>query len=275
MGLIWAKRFDARDDVLVLDGTTMSDTTAAAAASSKQHTDVVLAVAGTQIMASIWSVIAGLAHVLTSLSTPRTTMLLAMDLLQELVNQARVGVVGDVSLEHDARHLPSLRTVLVQMPDSVLDRLVDCLYVPRQGPDAWDATTNTRTQPGYDPNVDFELRDHALDVLVPLMELDSPRLAMKLGRRRDIYQAVIPILTSRVGKSEATLTATHLLRELSKAPENSMALEQCQERLVELASRDARVAHLVWNHIYVKTSENEDNEAAAAATGSDGSVVEP
>lgn len=94
---------------------------------------------------------------------------------------------------------------------------------------------------------------------MPLLELDSPALARRLGNdlgigrnrtRNRLYDALLPILTTQVGRNEAPLLATQLLRELAKAEENKIGLLYLQGRLVALASHDQRVAHLVFNHLY-------------------------
>lgn len=108
----------------------------------------------------------------------------------------------------------------------------------------------------YNATVDADARDRALDVLVPLLELDSPRMAARLGReaagiRTRLYAALVPILTTNVGRNEASALAAQLFRELAQAAdENKLGLQYVQSRLVELASRDARVSQLVWNDLY-------------------------
>lgn len=113
-----------------------------------------------------------------------------------------------------------------------------------------------KLQLGYNATIDFDTRDRALDVLVPLLELDSPRMAARLGREASgvrviLYDALVPILTTNVGRSEASVLATQLFRELAQAAdENKLGLQYVQGRLIELASRDARVSQLVWNDLY-------------------------
>jgi hypothetical protein len=114
---------------------------------------------------------------------------------------------------------------------------------------------------GYNSSIDWEARDRALDVLVPLLELDSPRMASRLGGREGIdekrririalFDSLYPILTTNIGRSDASVLATQLLRELSRAGEDNregfLSMQGC---LVELASREARVSQLVWNDLY-------------------------
>lgn len=252
-GGVWiAKKLDTKEDTL-----------------SDADKNFVLSLAADQL-ASVWSIFSGIANLLVDPKLPRPVILMVLDFLQETINLARVGVVGSVQLD-DTDELPTLRAVLVSMPDTILQRLVDFLYIPRLGPDALDyidpvrnvvtRVTTLKLMMGYDATVDTDVRDRTLDVLVPLLELDTPRLAARLGRdcnghvRRELFDGVVPILSTTAGRNDASLLASQLLRELSKAPENDIAFQYVQERLVELASRDARIAQLVWNHLYVLSND--------------------
>jgi len=128
----------------------------------------------------------------------------------------------------------------------------------------------------YDACVDTDVRDRALDVLVPLLELDSPRMAARLGRtannaavRTRLFDALVPAITTTSGRSEAAAVAAQLFRELAKAEtENQDGLDYVQMRLVEVASRDPRVSQLVWKELFPvehdavdeEDGEDEDND---------------
>lgn len=93
-------------------------------------------------LVAVWSIFPVLKEVLVDVRTPRSVILAALDFLQELINVARVGIVGNVPEEdpnvqpgQDYR-IPSLRSILVNVPDSILYRLIGLLYVPRSGPDS-------------------------------------------------------------------------------------------------------------------------------------------
>jgi hypothetical protein len=240
-----------------------------------------LAVASTYLE-SAWSIFGPLGHALTDPSTPRNVLLMVLDVLQELINVARIGVVGNI--HEDDEEIPTLRAILVHMPDNLLSRLVDCLYIPRLGPDAIDYVDPvhnvvTRVNPlkllmGYEATVDTEVRDRVLDILVPLVELDAPRMAIRLGHdtgaiRVRLFDALVPAVTTTVGRNDASLLATQLLRELSKTDANRVAFQYIQSRLVTLASKDTRVAHLVWNHLYKPA----DRASAAGSEEGDGRDV--
>ena len=281
-GMWLAKRLDTKEDVL------------------GDVTKEFLLTFVSDYLVAVWSLFPALAHVLTNPLCPRAVMLVAVDLLQELINQARVGVVGSVDLEDKKgdHQMPTLRAILVSMPNSVLERLVDLLYVPRLGPDSLEyldpvhnivtRVTTLKLLMGYDATVDTDLRDRTLDVLVPLLELDSPRMASRLGMhepaedgaimstvptddtrggsnsvpivRARLWDSLVPILTSTAGRSDANMLASQLFRELAKADSNQPGLLYVQSRLIEFASRDNRVAHLVWNYLYPHPTADEEEE---------------
>ena len=114
----------------------------------------------------------------------------------------------------------------------------------------------------------FDIR--TLDVLVPLLELDSPRLAERLGSRSDndegpprcvvrtqLWDALLPILTSSAGRNEAPHLATQLFRELTKAPKNRLGFLYVQERLLKLACKDPRVAHTACQFLQLIPKDEE------------------
>jgi hypothetical protein len=238
-------------------------------------------------LVSVWSLFPALKTVLLDCSSPRPVLLAALDVLQELISQARVGLIGVLQDEDDLEDkLPSLRAILVHMPDSVLERLIDLLYVPRLGSDALEyvdpahhivtRVTTLFLLRGYDHTVDTDARDRVLEVLVPLQELDSPRIAARLGRdssgalRTRLFDALVPCLTTQAGRNEASVLASQMFRELNKAGGNKAGFLYVQDRLVELASRDPRVSQLVWNHLYLlpeEEVEEADEEEAESESG--------
>ena len=260
-GMWLAKRLDVKEDVMAASVATKDFVTAFCA----------------DYLAAVWSLFAALQHVLSNPKCPRPVILVAVDLLQELCSQARVGLIGPVEREKD---IPNLRAILVSAPDSVLERLVDLLYIPRLGPDALEyldpcenivtRVTTLKLLLGYDATVDTDVRDRSLEVLTPLLEMDSPSMAARLGRetpggavRVRLWDSLVPALTSTAGRSEATVLAAQVFRELRKAPENEIAFLYVQERLVEMASKDTRVAHLVWNFLYPPTAVETEEESDA------------
>lgn len=231
-------------------------------------------------LVSVWSIFPALHSILTNALTPRPVLIMAVDLLQELVNQARIGVVGRAVLEDDPDEIPTLRAVLVKVPDTVISRMIDLLYVPRLGPDALEYTDPVKNivtrvsayklMSGYEATVDTDIRDRTLDILVPLLELDSPRLAARLGSRAEpkdnnvvrtqLWDSLLPILTTTVGRNEAPHLATQLFKELIKAPQNRLSLIYVQERLVKLACKNERVAHTACQLFRLIPKENDSHD---------------
>lgn len=117
----------------------------------------------------VWSIFPALSKVLTDSNSPRLVIMMALDLLAEFINHARVGVVGDVDDEAD---VPDARSIVVHIPKSVLNRLSDLLYVPRLGPDSLDyidpvhnivtRVTTLKLLMSYDATVDTDVRGRLL-----------------------------------------------------------------------------------------------------------------
>lgn len=219
----------------------------------------------------VWAIFPALGKVLTDTTPPRIVTMMAVELLQEFINLARVGVVGAVDDQEDSDYIPDMRAIMVHIPDRILQRLADFLYIPRLSSDSLEYTDPivnivTRVTPvkllaGYDSTVDTDIRDRSLEVLVPLLELDSPGIAKRLGTKPSgltynrIFDYVVPILSTKSGRNEAPLLAIQLLRELGKADENKNGLMYVQERVIAIASKDPRVAHLAFNHLYAVKDE--------------------
>jgi len=259
-----AKRFDAKEDAMIdISGTTLLELTNA-----------------TDLLEQMWSIFPALSFVLQDPRAPRSVLILAVEFLQEFVNHATAGV--GIEKAQEDNDIPSARAILINIPDPVLERLIDLLYVPRLGPDSLkyeeeDPTVNIVTRVNfykllmsYDATVDTDVRDRSLEVLVPLLELDSPRMALRLGRRRKglvrtrLYDHLVPIVAGQVGRSESSLLASQILKELAKAgEENKVGLLYIKERLIEMAIRDKRVAQLVWVHLFPVAKKNvSDSESS-------------
>jgi hypothetical protein len=124
-GACWlAKRLDTREDTI-----------------ENVPTEFLLSLTADYLVA-VWSIFPALKEVVVDVRSPRPVVLLSLDLLQELINTARVGLVGAVQEENpnitpgQDYNMPTIRAVLVNLPDSMLERLTDLLYIPRLGPDS-------------------------------------------------------------------------------------------------------------------------------------------
>mmetsp|Transcript_30970 Transcript_30970/g.71373 ORF Transcript_30970/g.71373 Transcript_30970/m.71373 type:complete len:169 (+) Transcript_30970:3-509(+) len=159
-----------------------------------------------------------------------------------------------------------MRQILQQIPFDVMQRLVDFLWIPRLGPDALDyvnpihnivsRVSTLKLLMGYDATVDTDLRDRSLDVLVPLVN-HFPQDKDEYGGCRGVhafaprlYDALVPILTTQVGRNDAPMLANSLLKALSRHPKNRDGLIYAQERILSLASKDARIAQVALGHLY-------------------------
>ena len=79
--------------------------------------------------------------------------------------------------------------------------------------------------------------------------------------RVELYDALIPILTTNVGRSDSSMLAVQLLRELAKAfDDNKAGFLYVKGRLIEIASRDARVSQLVWTDLYPIAFDDDEEE---------------
>jgi len=253
-GMQLAKRFDFREDTVDIPSS------------------MVLEISASHLI-QIWSLFSALRHVLTNPTSPRSLLMVALDLLKECLDQ--VGGVVAIDAKED---IPSMASILRELPEDIIQKCMDCLWIPRLGPDALDYVnplTNMvarvsalKLRMGYDANVDTDLRDRALDVLVPWLSLDERILAEKLGRTSDgriqtrLYDALVPILTTRVGRNDAPVLATQLLKYMASTSENEEGLLYIQDRMLELASRDARVAQLAFTHLYRKKENDGGSDGA-------------
>lgn len=86
-----------------------------------------------------------------------------------------------------------------------------------------------------------------MEVLVLLLELDSPRMATRLGKTMP-FLSLLPILTATTGRTDASSLAAQALKELAHSQSNAVRLLAIQPRLVELASRNPKVS--VWEDLY-------------------------
>jgi hypothetical protein len=124
-GVAWlAKRLDTREDTI--ENVPM---------------DLLLSLTEDYLVA-VWSIFPALQEIFVDHRSTRNAILLALDLLQELITMARVGLVGGVQEENpdimpgQDYKMPTLRSVLANAPDTFLDRLTELLLIPRHGPDS-------------------------------------------------------------------------------------------------------------------------------------------
>ena len=194
----------------------------------------------------VWHMFAGLHHILVSPRTPRPALMVAMEWMREL-------------LEHhtSSTDLPSMHDIFRGMPQGMIQRLVDFLWIPRLGPDSLDyvnpicnlvsRVSTLKLFMGYDATVDTELRDRALEVLQSLLTL-----GLTLPAKPRLYNSRIPCLSTKVGRNDAQVLANGIFKALGKIEEHRDGLLYVQGRLLELASTDARIAQMALSHLYTQ-----------------------
>jgi hypothetical protein len=62
-----------------------------------------------------------------------------------------------------------------------------------------------------------------------------------------LFDALMPILTTRAGRTEAPNLAISMLKELSKGEMTRLASIYVRERMVALAATEPKIAHLALN----------------------------
>mmetsp|Transcript_15603 Transcript_15603/g.22992 ORF Transcript_15603/g.22992 Transcript_15603/m.22992 type:complete len:440 (+) Transcript_15603:101-1420(+) len=199
-----------------------------------------------EYVTQIWHIFSGLRHIFISPQTPRPILLQSMDWIREL-------------LEHNtpSTDIPSMYDIFREMPQDVIQKLIDCLWIPRLGPDALDyinpitnivsRVSTLKLFMGYDATVDTDLRDRALESLQQLLEL-----GLSLPSSPRLYNALLPCLTTKVGRNDAQTLACGIYKSLGKSEIHQEGLLYVQERMLELASKDSRVAQVALGHLYVR-----------------------
>lgn len=251
-GSIWlAKRMDTKEDFV-----------------SDISNDMILEMTGPYLL-SVWAIFPAVNKVMTDSSSPRMLIMMAVDFLQEFLAHTRVGTLGQV--DDQGNLVQDARSIMINIPSEVLHRLVELLFVPRLTSDSLEYVDPTicvvtrvntlRMLLGYDATVDTDVRDRSLDVLVPLVELDSPQIVERLAVGKNnrmqnrLYDSLLPILTTQAGRTEAPTLALQLLKELSKGKMSRLASVYIRERLIALGSKEPKIAHLALNY-FMPTDEN-------------------
>jgi hypothetical protein len=194
----------------------------------------------------MWQIFAALHHVVVSSLTTRPVLMMTLDWIREL-------------LDHQAPspELPSMHDIFRKLPADMMERLVDCLWIPRLGPDALDyvnpitnivsRVSTLKLFMGYDATVDTDLRDRALDILTQLLGL-----GLTVPSSARLYNALLPCLQTKVGRNDAQILCSGIVKALGKSDEHQDGLLYAQARMVELASKDVRVAELVLGSLYAQ-----------------------
>lgn len=150
-----------------------------------------------------------------------------------------------------------MRDIFSKLPSDMMERLVDCLWIPRLGPDALDyvnpitnivsRVSTLKLFMGYDATVDTDLRDRSLDILTQLLGL-----GLTVPSSARLYNSLLPCLQTKVGRNDAQILCSGIVKALGKTEEHQDGLLYAQMRMVELASKDVRVAEVVLGSLYTQ-----------------------
>ena len=157
-----------------------------------------------------------------------------------------------------------LRPVLLNTPSDVLNHLVDLLWVPRLGPDSLDyidplnnlvsRVTSLKLASGYDATIDYDVRDRSLELLELFTSL-SPQLKQGILQQNSpkIYNYILPICSSKVGRGDISQIAIRLLANLALVSSQDIdpsLLMYVESKIVMLSSSDPHIANIACNSVF-------------------------
>jgi len=181
---------------------------------------------------------------------------------------------------------PDNREVFLHTPDDILSQLVHLLYLPRLGPDSleyMDPIINSVSRVsamkllgGYDMSVDYEVRDRSVEILQKITSM-SGALKIRAGRKivisqtdsctvdvakttnlpcTRLYDAIIPMLTTRAGREHTPLFAAKLLSQLASVEENRTGIMYSERRVVfALTSANKEVIQILVKDVLRKLDD--------------------
>jgi len=145
--------------------------------------------------------------------------------------------------------------IFSRIPEKLLRRLSELLYVPANGLDALIPEKNSRralyefyskVMLTTDDNVDIEIRDNVLEILSTLAEL-SNSLRRRVCCLPDIIKTLLRIVSVYSRSREVPKLAAYTLQSLAQLPANAEFFIAHQEFLYTLASKDDLIADLICN----------------------------
>lgn len=183
------------------------------------------------------------------INTNRPIVMHSLELMKDIMSQQQ-----DYHSENGTNP-----NIFLNVPDHFLSRLVDLLYLPRLGPDSAEypnpvttmvsRVTTLKLHTGYDTIVDYELRDRSAELLDRLTSLSST-IKLRVGKMKRVYDYLLEMLRTRVGRSDAVQLAGSLLSNILTLQENKkLGLSYLEQNLLEIASKDNDVAKFVCNRL--------------------------
>lgn len=198
------------------------------------------------------------------------------------VRSSRAVVVSTLELLMVFLDNPDLNDVFLHISDQMLFQLIHLLWIPRLGRDALEyvdpvynsvpRVSTMKLLGGYDVSVDYEIRDRSIEILQKVTGL-SDDLKRRFGRRMIVtqsdkfelcsvkitdqlntrlYDALIPALTSKVGREHTPNFAASLLANLASIDDNLPGLLYAERRILRAASSlssESAVSKILFNDV--------------------------
>lgn len=198
------------------------------------------------------------------------------------VRSSRAVVVSTLELLMVFLDNPDLNEVFLHISDQMLFQLIHLLWIPRLGRDALEyvdpvynsvpRVSNMKLLGGYDVSVDYEIRDRSIEILQKVTD-SSDDLKRRFGRRMiasqsdkfelcsvkitdqlntRLYDALIPALTSKVGREHTPNFAASLLANLASIDDNLPGLLYAERRILRAAaslSSESAVSKILFNDV--------------------------
>jgi len=172
------------------------------------------------------------------------------------------------------------REVFLYTPDALLCQLIHLLWIPRLGPDSLeyvDPVQNSVSRVsamkllgGYDIAVDYELRDRSMEILQKLTDL-SDDLKRRAGRKiilsqaeafdvnvakttsqpnTRLYDAILPALTTKVGRDATPHFAAKLLSNLASVEENHVGIMYGERKILKATTTsNVEISAILFNEV--------------------------
>jgi hypothetical protein len=181
---------------------------------------------------------------------------------------------------------PDNSEVFLHTPDSILAQLINLLYLPRLGPDSLEyvapiinsvsRVSAMKLLGGYDMSVDYEVRDRSVKILLKITSM-SDNLKIRAGRKilitpsnsctvdvskttdfpcTRLFDAIIPMLTTRSGREHTPLFAAKLLAQLACVEENRQGIMYSERRVINaLSLANKEVTQILIKDVLKKLDE--------------------
>ncbi len=178
---------------------------------------------------------------------------------------------------------PGNREIFLHTPDALLGQLVHLLWIPRLGTDSLeyvDPIINSVSRVsamkllgGYDIQVDYEVRDRSVEILQKLTDF-SDELKIRVGKKivitpsdnynvdkatvfnqpcTRLYDAILPALTTKVGRDHTAQFAAKFLANLASVEENRPGILYAERKILKATTMvSPEIATILFNEVLEK-----------------------